>query len=134
MSYVMVSWDGNATEGALAALDRGSEPGEIARKIEHAHARRGTGLAGMNLECARWGEALQRLHSGLGAWDSGLVTRRRTRYAVGEEYCYMRYLHILALSFFLAGTGFAQRGGGHGGGGGRGGGGGGHAVSGGGGR
>lgn len=70
---------------------------------------------------------------GLRVGDLGLAERRRTRYSVGEEYYYMRKLHILVLSLLLSGTAFAQRGGGHGGGGGRGfGGGGGHAVSGGG--
>ena len=39
----------------------------------------------MNLECARWGEALQRLPRGWG-WGLGLAERRFSRYSVGEEF------------------------------------------------
>jgi hypothetical protein len=44
-------------DATLAALDCGSEEGEVANNIEHAQARRGTRLAGMNFECARTGAA-----------------------------------------------------------------------------
>src|SRR5580704_8346680 len=63
MSYVMVSCEGNTAIGGSATLDCGSEDGELTRKIEHAQARRGIKLAGMNYECARRGRASARSHS-----------------------------------------------------------------------
>src|SRR5580692_10030742 len=59
----MVSCEGNTAIGGSAALDCGSEDGEPARKTEHAHARRGIKLAGMNFECARRGQPSARSHS-----------------------------------------------------------------------
>jgi len=61
--------------GGSAALDCGSEEGELARKTEHAQARRGIKLAGMNLECARRGRASATPLPG--ARDSGLGVGER---------------------------------------------------------
>src|ERR1035438_3718279 len=72
----MVSREGNTAGVMLTALDCGSEEGELAKNIEHAQARRGIKLAGMNFECARWGRHLQRRPRdwGLGAGAGGQVT------------------------------------------------------------
>src|SRR5580704_17711994 len=93
----MVSCEGNTATVESAALDCGSEDGEPARNIEHAQARRGIKLAGMNLECARWGRASATPAPGLGTRGWGLASSH-SRYPVIKEFRYALFAYLSFVS------------------------------------